>query len=147
MYNGVWRAGSVSDRRRRNHVTEGPKRSRHVTARSCAPTPVTSPLSREAAFLYNNLLLVALCLTVLWGVIFPILTDIFLNQPRTIGRPYFDLNYYAVSKDGRYAGAAAYAGSQFAVADARGARLEPVVYLFKAEERPRGRPISGTMQR
>ena len=63
------------------------------------------------------------------------------------GRPYFDLNYYAVSKDGRYAGAAAYAGSQFAVADARGARLEPVVYLFKAEERPRGRPISGTMQR
>ena len=63
------------------------------------------------------------------------------------GRPYFDLNFYAVAKDGRYAGASAYAGSRFAVADARGARLEPTVFLFKAEERPRGRPISGTLQR
>jgi N4-(beta-N-acetylglucosaminyl)-L-asparaginase len=52
------------------------------------------------------------------------------------GRPYFDLNYYAVSKDGRYAGASAYEGSRFAVADATGARLEPTVFLFKREERP-----------
>jgi cytochrome c-type biogenesis protein CcmF len=55
-----------------------------------AKTKLESPLSREATFLYNNLLLVALCLTILWGVIFPILTDLFLNQTRTIGRPYFD---------------------------------------------------------
>ena len=53
------------------------------------------------------------------------------------GRPYFDLNYYAVTKDGRYAGASAYEGSQFAVADAKGARVEPTVFLFKREERPR----------
>src|SRR3954451_9934884 len=55
-----------------------------------ARTKLESPLSREATFLYNNLLLVALCLTILWGVMFPILTDLFLNQTRTIGRPYFD---------------------------------------------------------
>ncbi len=55
-----------------------------------AKTKLESPLSREATFLYNNLLLVALCLTILWGVIFPILTDLFLGQSRTIGRPYFD---------------------------------------------------------
>jgi cytochrome c-type biogenesis protein CcmF len=55
-----------------------------------ARTKLESPLSREAAFLYNNLLLVALCLTVLWGVIFPILTELFLGQSRTIGRPYYD---------------------------------------------------------
>jgi cytochrome c-type biogenesis protein CcmF len=55
-----------------------------------ARTKLESPLSREATFLYNNLLLVALCLTVLWGVIFPILTEIFLGQSRTIGRPYYD---------------------------------------------------------
>ena len=55
-----------------------------------AKTKLESPLSREATFLYNNLLLIALCLTILWGVIFPILTDLFLNQTRTIGRPYFD---------------------------------------------------------
>lgn len=52
------------------------------------------------------------------------------------GRPYFDLNYYAVSKDGRYAGSSAYEGSQFAVCDANGPRVEPTVFLFKKEERP-----------
>src|SRR5687767_2850339 len=61
------------------------------------------------------------------------------------GRPYFDLNFYAVSKDGRYAGGAAYEGSKFAVCDERGARLEDCVYLYKSSERPRGRPISGTL--
>src|SRR5438874_4274213 len=55
-----------------------------------ARTKLESPVSREATFLYNNLLLIALCLTVLWGVIFPILTELFLGQSRTIGRPYYD---------------------------------------------------------
>jgi N4-(beta-N-acetylglucosaminyl)-L-asparaginase len=58
------------------------------------------------------------------------------------GRPYFDLNFYAVHKDGRFAGASAYQGSTFAVADDRGAREEESVYLFKREERPQGRPVS-----
>jgi N4-(beta-N-acetylglucosaminyl)-L-asparaginase len=58
------------------------------------------------------------------------------------GRPYFDLNFYAVHKDGRYAGASAYEGGRFAVADDRGARHEATVYLFKREERPQGRPVS-----
>jgi N4-(beta-N-acetylglucosaminyl)-L-asparaginase len=58
------------------------------------------------------------------------------------GRPYFDLNFYAVHKDGRYAGASAYEGGRFAVADDRAARLEDSVYLFKREERPQGRPVS-----
>jgi len=55
------------------------------------------------------------------------------------GRPYFDLNFYAVAKDGRYAGSSAYEGSHFAVCDATGPRLEPAVFLFKREERPKGR--------
>jgi N4-(beta-N-acetylglucosaminyl)-L-asparaginase len=55
------------------------------------------------------------------------------------GRPYFDLSYYAVTKDGRYAGSAAYEGGNFAVADANGPRLESAVYLFKSSERPRPR--------
>jgi len=55
-----------------------------------ARTKLESALSREATFLYNNLLLVALCLTVLWGVLFPVLTDLFLSQPRTMSRPYYD---------------------------------------------------------
>ncbi len=55
-----------------------------------ARTKLESALSREATFLYNNLLLVALCLTVLWGVLFPVLSDIFLGQSRTMSRPYYD---------------------------------------------------------
>ncbi|HZT92734.1 MAG TPA: cytochrome c-type biogenesis CcmF C-terminal domain-containing protein [Gaiellaceae bacterium] len=55
-----------------------------------ARTKLESALSREATFLYNNLLLVALCLTVLWGVLFPVLTQLVKGETRTIGRPYYD---------------------------------------------------------
>ena len=55
-----------------------------------ARTKLESALSREATFLYNNLLLVALCLAVLWGVLFPILTELVKGESRTIGRPYYD---------------------------------------------------------
>ena len=34
-----------------------------------------SLVSREAAFLYNNLLLIALCLTILWGTAWPIVSE------------------------------------------------------------------------
>ncbi len=53
-------------------------------------TKLESLVSREAAFLYNNLLLVALCLTILWGVTFPILSEAVRGQSVTVGRPYFD---------------------------------------------------------
>jgi cytochrome c-type biogenesis protein CcmF len=55
-----------------------------------ARTKLESALSREAAFLYNNLLFVALCLTLLWGEVFPILTQYIDGYQRTMGRPYFD---------------------------------------------------------
>src|SRR5579872_7116828 len=55
-----------------------------------ARTKLESALSREATFLYNNLLLVALCLTILWGVLFPILTQLVKGEQQTIGRPYYD---------------------------------------------------------
>ena len=60
------------------------------------------------------------------------------------GGPYFQLEYYAVNKKGEYAGASAYEGSKFAVADSNGVRLEDCAYLFKRSEQPKG-PISGTM--
>jgi N4-(beta-N-acetylglucosaminyl)-L-asparaginase len=47
------------------------------------------------------------------------------------GRPYFDLNYYAVNKKGDYASASAYEGRSFAVCDANGPRVEKCVFLFK----------------
>jgi cytochrome c-type biogenesis protein CcmF len=53
-------------------------------------TRLESLASREAAFLYNNLLLVALTLTVLWGVAFPLLSEAVRGEAITVGPPYFD---------------------------------------------------------
>ena len=44
-----------------------------------------SLVSREATFLYNNLLLVALTLTILWGVAYPIVHEVFLGETRIVG--------------------------------------------------------------
>jgi cytochrome c-type biogenesis protein CcmF len=55
-----------------------------------AKTRLESPISREASFLYNNLLLVAFCLTILWGVIYPILTEAVRGEPVTVGPPYYN---------------------------------------------------------
>ena len=53
-------------------------------------TRLESLVSREATFLYNNLLLVALCLTILWGVTFPILSEAVRGEAVTVGRPYYN---------------------------------------------------------
>src|SRR6266516_3013910 len=55
-----------------------------------ARTKLESLASREAAFLYNNLLLVAFTLTVLWGVAFPLLSDAVRGEAVTVGPPYYD---------------------------------------------------------
>jgi cytochrome c-type biogenesis protein CcmF len=55
-----------------------------------AKTRLESLVSREAAFLYNNLLLVALCLTILWGVAFPMLSELVRGESRTVGQPYYN---------------------------------------------------------
>ncbi|HEY0931069.1 MAG TPA: N(4)-(beta-N-acetylglucosaminyl)-L-asparaginase [Gemmatimonas sp.] len=47
------------------------------------------------------------------------------------GRPKFDLEFYAITKDGRYAGATLYSGGKFAVCDERGARLEDAAFLYR----------------
>lgn len=52
------------------------------------------------------------------------------------GRPLFDLQFYALAKDGRFGSATAYEGAQFAVADAQGARLLPMRFKFSKAQRP-----------
>jgi cytochrome c-type biogenesis protein CcmF len=54
------------------------------------PTKLESLASREAAFLYNNLLLVAFALTMLWGVAFPLLSQALRGVPISIGPPYYN---------------------------------------------------------
>jgi cytochrome c-type biogenesis protein CcmF len=55
-----------------------------------SPTRLESPISREAAFLYNNLLLLALCLAILWGVVYPMLSEAVRGEAVVLGRSYYD---------------------------------------------------------
>jgi cytochrome c-type biogenesis protein CcmF len=55
-----------------------------------SPTKLESPVSREAAFLYNNLLLLALCLAILWGVVYPMLSELVRGEAVVLGRSYYD---------------------------------------------------------
>ncbi|HEX2346281.1 MAG TPA: cytochrome c-type biogenesis CcmF C-terminal domain-containing protein [Gaiellaceae bacterium] len=55
-----------------------------------SPTKLESPISREAAFLYNNLLLLALCLAILWGVVYPMLSEALRGEAVVLGRSYYD---------------------------------------------------------
>jgi N4-(beta-N-acetylglucosaminyl)-L-asparaginase len=52
------------------------------------------------------------------------------------GRPLFDLQFYALAKDGRFGSATAYEGYRFAVADSQGPRLVPMPFKFSKAERP-----------
>jgi cytochrome c-type biogenesis protein CcmF len=55
-----------------------------------SPTRLESPISREAAFLYNNLLLLALSLAILWGVVYPMLSEVVRGESIVLGRSYYD---------------------------------------------------------
>jgi cytochrome c-type biogenesis protein CcmF len=55
-----------------------------------AKTRLESLVSREATFLYNNLLLVALALTILWGVVYPILSEAVTGQAASVSKPYYN---------------------------------------------------------
>ena len=58
------------------------------------------------------------------------------------GRPLFDLQFYALAKDGRFGSATAYEGGQFAVADSQGARLVRMPFKFARSERPQMPSVS-----
>ena len=47
-------------------------------------------LSREAAFLFNNLLFVGIAFSVLWGTLFPILSEAVRGTKITVGPPFFN---------------------------------------------------------
>jgi cytochrome c-type biogenesis protein CcmF len=49
-----------------------------------------SYISREAIFLFNNLLLVGMAFAVFWGTMFPILSEAARGERITVGQGYFD---------------------------------------------------------
>jgi len=54
------------------------------------PVELESMVSREAAFLYNNLLLVGMAFSVLWGTLFPIISEAVRGTKITVGAPFFN---------------------------------------------------------
>ena len=55
-----------------------------------AEVQLESLLSRESAFLFNNLALVGIAFSVLWGTLFPILSEAVKGTKITVGPPFFD---------------------------------------------------------
>jgi cytochrome c-type biogenesis protein CcmF len=53
-----------------------------------------SLVSREATFLFNNLLFVGLAFAVLWGVTFPLISEAVTGEKITVNAPFF--NFFAV---------------------------------------------------
>jgi cytochrome c-type biogenesis protein CcmF len=51
---------------------------------------IDSLASREAVFLVNNLLLVALTVTIFWGTFFPLISELFTGEKASLAAPWFD---------------------------------------------------------
>jgi cytochrome c-type biogenesis protein CcmF len=52
--------------------------------------PLESVLSRESSFMFNNLLLLAACFAVLWGTLFPVITEKLTGEKISVDKPFFD---------------------------------------------------------
>ena len=55
-----------------------------------AENRLESLVSRESSFLFNNLVLLAACFTVLWGTLFPVLSEYVQGSKVTMGPPFFN---------------------------------------------------------
>jgi len=53
-------------------------------------TEMKSMLSREALFLLNNLLFMSILVICFWGVIFPLISELFTGQKVTVGPPFYE---------------------------------------------------------
>src|SRR6202012_513242 len=51
---------------------------------------VESLVSRESSFLFNNLVLLIACFVILWGTLFPILSEYVQGTKVTVGAPFYN---------------------------------------------------------
>ena len=51
---------------------------------------IESLVSRESSFLFNNLVLLAACFTILWGTLFPIISEYVEGSKVTVGPPFYN---------------------------------------------------------
>ncbi len=55
-----------------------------------AENKLESLVSRESSFLFNNLVLLAACFTVLWGTLFPVLSEYVQGNKVTVSAPFYN---------------------------------------------------------
>jgi len=51
---------------------------------------IESLVSRESSFLFNNLVLLTACFVILWGTLFPILSEAVIGTKVTVGAPFYN---------------------------------------------------------
>ena len=49
-----------------------------------------SVISRESSFMFNNLILVAACFAILWGTLFPVISEWATGEKISVGAPFFN---------------------------------------------------------
>src|SRR6185369_9815823 len=49
-----------------------------------------SVLSRESSFMFNNLILLASCFAILWGTLFPVITEAIMGEKISVDKPFFN---------------------------------------------------------
>jgi cytochrome c-type biogenesis protein CcmF len=52
--------------------------------------PLESVLSRESSFMFNNLILLASCFAILWGTLFPVISEAVMGEKISVDKPFFD---------------------------------------------------------
>lgn len=55
-----------------------------------AQNTLESTISREASFILNNLLFIAITFSVFWGTIFPMISEVVVGDKITVGPPFFN---------------------------------------------------------
>lgn len=53
-------------------------------------TPLENVVSRESTFLFNNLILVASCFSILWGTLFPVISEAVTGEKISVDAPFFN---------------------------------------------------------
>jgi cytochrome c-type biogenesis protein CcmF len=55
-----------------------------------SPNELDSVVSRESGFLFNNLVFLAACFAVLWGTVFPVISEAIQGEKISVGAPFFN---------------------------------------------------------
>jgi cytochrome c-type biogenesis protein CcmF len=53
-------------------------------------SPLESVVSRESSFLFNNLILLASCFAILWGTLFPVISEAIAGEKISVDAPWFN---------------------------------------------------------